>query len=122
MLDVINLALTPLAVNASTSNTAFITYLSTDSILYSSLYYPSTGPQLAATITSILNGSATITSQATSTATTPSVEPYDLPINAVYGIRGAVAVWRTDAAAAEYLPQVEFQDTVSSFDAAYFGF
>lgn len=120
MLNAINLVLSPLAANASTGNTAFLTYLSTESIAYSNLYYPSTWPQLASTITSILNGSAAETSPTTSTSTSPSVEPYDLSELSIYGIRGADAVWRTESAA-EYLPQVEFQDTVSSFDSSYYG-
>lgn len=80
------------------------------------LLSPSNWPTLAETITIILNGTDTQTAGA---APEPMVEPYSLGDPwALIGISASDGLWRTDSVE-EYLPQVEYQNTVSSFKAPW---
>lgn len=111
LLDAISLILEPLAINASTSDEAWQAYAGVVQIIYGQLYYPTTWPKLAETITTVLNG--------TYEPPNSTAEPYNLGGTwAVIGIRAADALWRTNSTE-EYLPQVKYQDTVSSFDIQY---
>jgi pimeloyl-ACP methyl ester carboxylesterase len=116
LLNPINQLLGPLAANASTNNEAWTSYSGIAEIIYGQLYYPFAWPKLAETITNVLNGTDTQTAGA---APDTIVEQYNLGTPwAVAGIRASDALWRTDSAE-EYLPQVEHQDTVSSFNTPY---
>lgn len=105
--------LQPLAANASTGDEAWTMYLSAVQLIYQQLYFPDTWPTLAETITSVLNGTYDPAPASNST-----VKPYNLGIWSSIGIRAADATWRTNSTE-DYLPQVEYQETVSSFDAQY---
>lgn len=117
MLDAINLLYRPLATNASTGYEAWSTYASAQQIFISDIYWPARWPRLAETITSLLNGSYSATATATP-ASSQTVDPYDLGAWSTIGIRASDALWRTDSAE-EYLPQVLYQDSVSSYDSPY---
>ncbi|ERF72654.1 hypothetical protein EPUS_05708 [Endocarpon pusillum Z07020] len=116
LLNPINQLLTPVASNASTSTEAWSSFTGIQGIILQQLYYPFNWPTLAETITNVLNGTDTQTAGA---APEPMVEPYNLGDPwATVGIRASDALWRTNSAQ-EYLPQVEYQNTVSSFNFPY---
>jgi pimeloyl-ACP methyl ester carboxylesterase len=84
------------------------------SSIYSSLYYPATWPALGDLIVSYLNGTAPSATSAPPPANN-TVEPYDQGANwSVFGIRSGDALWRIEKAS-EYLPRVQYQQSVSSF-------
>jgi pimeloyl-ACP methyl ester carboxylesterase len=84
------------------------------SSIYSSLYYPATWPALGDLIVSYLNGTAQSAASAAPPANS-TVEPYDLGASwSVFGIRSGDALWRIEKAS-EYLPRVQYQQSVSSF-------
>lgn len=86
--------------------------------IQSDLYYRSTWPALGDLITSYLNGTAPSNATASPPQNT-TVEPYDLGAGwSVYGIRSSDALWRIDTAE-EYLPRVNYQQSVSSFNPSY---
>jgi pimeloyl-ACP methyl ester carboxylesterase len=84
------------------------------SSIYGALYFPTSWPALGDLIVSYLNGTK---QSATSTSPPPnsSVAPYDQGADwSVFGIRSGDALWRIDKAS-DYLPRVEFQQTISLF-------
>ena len=115
LLDAINTQLQPLVSNATSSVEAFAVYGEAVQVIYQKLYFPSTWPALADTLTSFLNGSST---PPTSAASNSTAEPYNLGVSATIGIRASDAIWRTDRLE-DYLPQVKIQEDVSSFDNDY---
>jgi pimeloyl-ACP methyl ester carboxylesterase len=88
------------------------------SAIYTGLYYPGTWPTLAGQIVSYLNGTAPSNTTA-SPLPNSTAEPYDLGANwSVFGIRAGDAMWRIKDAG-EYLPRVEYQQSISSFSLSY---
>ncbi|KIW99552.1 uncharacterized protein Z518_11291 [Rhinocladiella mackenziei CBS 650.93] len=115
LLDAINLALAPLAQNATLGAEAYLSYLSIKSTFVQPLYFPRTWPSFAETLASILNG--TITAPASDS--TP--ETYGTADNDVIGIRASDATFIANSSE-EYLAQVEYQATISPgfSDVSYF--
>lgn len=114
LLNALNVVAQPLAINASDSDLAWAIYTSVKQAIYQNLYFPASWPATADLITSFLNG--TYNAMAGSPNTT--VEPYDLGLTSPIGIRAADAVWRTDSVE-EYLPRVQAQEGLSSFDMGF---
>ncbi|ETN45711.1 uncharacterized protein HMPREF1541_09544 [Cyphellophora europaea CBS 101466] len=110
MLDVINLALEPLAENATTSIEAYVNLITVKSPLIRPLYFPAQWPAFAEAIVALLN--PTEAPEEPAADATPAVEPYDQAVNALLGIRGSDAIFRPETAE-EYLPTVEYQANVS---------
>lgn len=115
LLDAINLALAPLAENATSDASAFATYAAVKGIFVQPLYFPSTWPSFAETLAGLLNGT---TSPAENTTAAPV---YGEAANAVIGIRASDATFTANSSD-QYLPQVQYQTTVSPgfSDIAYF--
>ncbi|KAK5172241.1 uncharacterized protein LTR77_003879 [Saxophila tyrrhenica] len=103
ILDAINLALTPFARNATNGDQAYLAYLALKFSIINPLYFPRTWPMLASTIAELLNGS---------TSAPPSMETYGTAENAILGIRSGDATFIANSTE-EYLPQVEYQSTIS---------
>lgn len=115
LLDAINLVLAPFANNATSSFEAYGIYSALKSILVQPLYFPATWPSFAKTLASLLNGTISAPANETGPA------PYGEAANAVLGIRASDATFIANSSE-EYLPQVEYQATVSPgfSDIAYF--
>lgn len=107
LLDAINSALTPFALNATSGYEAYITYQNLKSIFVTPLYFPRTWPELAETLAALLNRTTT------EPASSPATLTYGAAENAVFGIRASDATFIANSSD-EYLAQVEYQGTVSS--------
>lgn len=120
LLAAINALLDPPPAGSSDISVTWPAYFARASVIFQQLYYPSTWPRLAETITAMLNGSAN-SSTASTTNSTVNIEPYNLgQAWSVFGIRASDALWRTDSVE-EYLPQVQYQESISAFKGVYSG-
>ncbi|KAK6373770.1 hypothetical protein LTS17_008263 [Exophiala oligosperma] len=115
LVNTVDLLLQSVAANASSSTEAWQIYSGVSQIIYSKLYFPSTWPKLAETLTSILSGTY---NPSTGTASNSTIAPYNLGTWATIGIRASDALWRPSSLE-EYLPQVKHQEAVSSFNDPY---
>lgn len=106
LLDSINTVLAPLAENATSSIEAFTNYIGVKSIFFSPLYFPALWPRLGQTLADLWQG----TTSEPANETAPPL--YGEAMNAVIGIRGSDATFIANSSD-EYLPQVEYQATVS---------
>jgi pimeloyl-ACP methyl ester carboxylesterase len=115
ILDAINLALAPLARNATTGAAAYQTYLTIKAEFLQPLYFPNTWPDFADTIASLLNGSAA------NAAPAPPAETYGSAENALLGIRSSDATFIANTSA-DYVDQMQYQATISPgfSDIAYY--
>lgn len=117
LLDAINMALTPLLQSATTNIEGYSAYAAVKNILIQPLYYPTSWPQFAETLISILN--ATADSEAPAADTPRSA--YGAAANAVLGIRASDAIFIANSSD-EYLPIVQASADVSPgfSDVSYF--
>lgn len=115
LLDVINLVLTPFAIDAATGIEGYLNYLGVKGIFIQPLYFPGSWPGFAQTLASAFNGTLEPPTEQ------PDLVPYGDAVNAVIGIRASDATFIANTTA-QYLPQVRFQANVSRgfSDVAYF--
>lgn len=90
--------------------------------IYLMLYTPSSWPILSVFIDNLLDEQPSDPVDESASPANEIVEPYNLGAQwAVFGILGSDALWRTDELD-EYLPQVKYQGSVSSFGHQYLNF
>lgn len=113
LLSTINAAIRPLSLTSGLSLQSYLTYQIVKNVPISPLYFPRQWPQLADTLTLLLNSSATGSTANLTDTTTANTSTYDEAQNAVLGIRASDATFRANTSA-DYLPILRQQANASA--------
>lgn len=118
--DALNLVLAPLAANV-TDFKSLSTLAELKAPILTQLYFPSRWPALAEMIVLSLNTTAEDAAAPESDSEQPTEAPwtYDEAVYSIFGIRASDATWKPTSAE-EYLPQVEYQASLSGFSDGWY--